>query len=576
MLRRPLFWIVFIAVSIAAALFTFKNFSTAFPLVSIDLQMNRADALRAARSLAEKNDWPPKSFDQAAEFNGDQELQNFIELEGGGKPELGRIIKQRIFALYTWRVRLFKENEPRETLVQFTPEGEPYGFRVKLPDDEKGASKAAEEAKQIAEQTAANDWKIDFSHYQLAESSKEVRTGGRTDHTFVYERQDERIKEGRYRLRLVVSGDKLTELNRFVQIPEAFTRRYESMRSTNDAINTADAVVMIAVYILGFCGIGLFFMIRQRWVLWRQPAMWGIFIALLLGLQELNSWPLAWMGYNTAVSASGFAFRQLMFAFATFAGFGILLTISFMAAETLSRRAFPQHVQLWKVWSPPASSSKTILGQTMAGYLLVAPFFAYEIVLYFFAQGKLGWWTPSDTLANPNMFANYVPSLSAIAQAAQAGFWEECLFRAAPLATAALIGNKFGKRRLFISVAMVLQAIVFAAGHAGYANQPAYARVVELILPSFVFGGIYLLFGLLPGIVLHFAYDTAWMALPLFVASGTRAYIEQAIVILAVLVPVWVVIVNRVRAGQWTEVLDQFRNGAWRPPEIVAAPATPA
>ena len=86
-----------------------------------------------------------------------------------------------------------------------------------------------------------------------------------------------------------------------------------------------------------------------------------------------------------------------------------------------------------RVWSRGVASSPTILGQTLTGYLLVAPFFAYEIILYFFAQEKLGWWTPSDTLVNPDMFANYVPSLSAIAQAAQAGFWEECLFRAAPL-----------------------------------------------------------------------------------------------------------------------------------------------
>src|SRR2546426_5524197 len=160
------------------------------------------------------------------------------------------------------------------------------------------------------------------------------------------------------------------------------------------------------------------------------------------------------------------------------------------------------------------------------------------------------------------MFANYVPSLSAVAQAAQAGFWEECLFRAAPLASAALIGEKFGKRRAFIGAAMILQALVFASGHAGYANQPAYARVVELIIPSFAFGSLYLAFGLLPGIVLHFTYDAAWMSLPLFVSSGTRAHIEQAIVIVAGVIPLWVGLVNRVRAGRWNELPEDAVNGA--------------
>src|SRR4051812_48641462 len=178
MLRRPAFWIVFIAFSIASAIFTFKYFSTAFPLVSIDLQMDRADALRTARALAEKNNWPSRGFDQAAEFSADQEVQNFIELEGGGKPELGRILKEKIFAPYTWRVRQFKEGDAHETVVRFTPEGNPYGFVVKLPEKEKGASRTVAEAQRIAEDNARNDWKIDFGRYQLVESSKEDRPGG--------------------------------------------------------------------------------------------------------------------------------------------------------------------------------------------------------------------------------------------------------------------------------------------------------------------------------------------------------------------------------------------------------------
>src|SRR5437667_8014173 len=362
MLRRPAFWIVFVVISAAAAVFTFKNFSTAFPLVSIDLKMDRADALRSARALAQKNVWPPAGFDQAADFNGNQEAQNFIELEGGGKQELGRIVKEKIFALYTWRVRHFKEGDPHETLIRFTPDGTPEGFFVRLPDQESGATKPAEEAQQIAETTAARDWKVDFSRYRLIESSKDVKPGGRTDHTFVYERQDEHVGEGHYRLRLVVGGDKLIELTPFIQVPEAFSRRYQQMRSANDAIGVVSQIAVFGLYLLGFCGIGLFFMIRQHWVLWRQPVLWGVFLALLLGLQQLNKWPLLWMGYDTAVPASGFAIRQLLGAAATFGGFAVLLTISFMAAESLSRRAFPHHVQFWQVWSQPVAASKTVLG----------------------------------------------------------------------------------------------------------------------------------------------------------------------------------------------------------------------
>jgi hypothetical protein len=581
MLRKPAFWIIFAALSITAAIFTFTNFSTAFPLVSIDLKMDREAALRAAGTLADRNVWPPAGYDQAVEFSGDPEVQNFIELEGGGKPELSRILREKIFASYTWRVRHFKESDAHETLVRFTPEGEPYGFRVKLPEQEAGSSKPDDEARQIAESAAQQDWKTELTRYRLVESSKEVRPGGRTDHTFVYERQDQTLREGRYRLRLVVGGDKLTELTHFVQVPEAFSRRYQELRSANDAIGAAGSVAVFAFYIFGICGVGLFFMMRQRWVLWREAVFWAVLIASLMALQHINSWSLHWMSYDTAVPASGFAFLQIATAVGIFGGLSALMAVSFVAAETLSRRAFPHHAQLWKIWSQPAAAAKPVLGQTVSGYLLVAPFFVYEIVLYFVAQQKLGWWSPSDALANPNLFANYVPSLSAISLAAQAGFWEESLFRAVPLAAAALIGDRFGKRRTFIIGAMILQSLIFAAGHAGYANQPAYARVVELIIPSLGFGALYLAFGLLPGIVLHYAYDVAWMALPLFVASGTRAHIEQAIVLVFVLVPLWVVLGARWRAGRWVqEVPHEALNAAWQPreshdipqPEVAAVP----
>src|SRR5439155_11536712 len=239
-------------------------------------------------------------LDQAADFSTDQEVQNFIELAGGGKQELSRILNEKIFAPYTRRVRHFKEGDTHETLIRFTPEGEPYGFRVYLPEQEAGPSIAVDAAQQIAETAAREQWNVDFSRYRLAESSKDTRPGGRTDHAFVYERQDDRLGEGRYRLRLVVGGNKLTELTYYVQIPEAFLRRYEEMRSSNTAITAAGSVAMFLFYILGCCGIGLFFMIRRRWVLWRQAAFWAVFIGLLMGLNQFNSWPLLWMGYDTA------------------------------------------------------------------------------------------------------------------------------------------------------------------------------------------------------------------------------------------------------------------------------------
>src|SRR6185369_13704791 len=110
--------------------------------------------------------------------------------------------------------------------------------------------------------------------------------------------------------------------------------------------------------------------------------------------------------------------------------------------------------------------------------------------------------------------ASTVPWLSAVAPSLHAGFWEESLFRAVPIAGAALIGDRLGNRRLWIVGAFIVQAVIFGAGHAPYPTQPAYARPVELVLPSIGFGLLYLVFGLLPGIIAHFAFDVFWFAMP--------------------------------------------------------------
>ena len=256
---------------------------------------------------------------------------------------------------------------------------------------------------------------------------------------------------------------------------------------------------MVLLYVVGGIGIGLFFMLRSRYVLWRPAAIWGVIVGTMQALATLNEWPLMWMTYDTAVPRTTFIAGQIATLAATLVGFSAFMALSFMAAETLTRRAFGHHPQFWRVWAKGPGSSTAILGRTVAGFLLVSVFFAYDVGLYVIATRVFGWWTPSEALLHPDVLATYVPWLSAIANSLQAGFWEECLFRAVPLAGAALIGDRFGKRGLFLVVAFVVQAIIFGAGHAPYPTQPSFARPVELIIPSIGFGLLYVYFGLLPG-----------------------------------------------------------------------------
>jgi len=571
--RKPAFWILLSLTFAGGVFFTFRYFSEAFPIVTLDLRMDRVSALEAARSLADKRHWGPQGFSQVASFELDSHVQSYIELEVGGSRGFSNLLQERLYLPYTWQVRQFKEGETNETLVLFTPEGHPYGFREKLPEAAPGAGLKPEAARQIAERAATENWGVNLAEYVLVEPSQETRSGGRIDHTFVYERPNRKIGEGLYRLRLVVGGDKLTELAHFIKVPEAFGRRYEEMRSSNETIATLASFAMLLFYILGGCVVGLFFLLRQGWILWRAPLLWGFFVALLNLVAGLCEMPLRWRYYDTALSAREFLVQQLLSEVGGCLLWTLLLTLTFMAAESLTRRAFPHMIQYWKLWSAEAASSTAVLGRTVGGYLIVGFDFAFVVAIYFLTTRHFGWWTPSDVLFQPNVLATYFPWVSPIAQSLRAGFWEECLFRAVPLAGAALLGQRFGGRKWFIAGAFLMQALIFGAGHANYPSQPSYARLVELIVPSFVFGGIYLVFGLLPAVISHFVFDVVWFSIPLFVSTARGIWIDQTLIVLLTLTPVWVVLRSRLKLGRWGSLSEDCYNHFWRPSERLAPEA---
>ncbi len=163
MLRKPVFWIALTGISVACALFSLRLFPDAFPIVNLDLRMDRSTALAEARALADRHGWGPEGYRQAASFDLDSGLQAFVELEGGGREAFSAMLQDGSYAAYRWVVRHFKEGETNEVRIRFTPAGEPYGFYERIPEDDPGAALGAEEARVIAETAATGEWGIDLS-----------------------------------------------------------------------------------------------------------------------------------------------------------------------------------------------------------------------------------------------------------------------------------------------------------------------------------------------------------------------------------------------------------------------------
>jgi len=575
--RRPAFWIVYGLASIAALIVAWRLFPLAIPLLHLDIKMGRAEAIAKAEEIAARLELAPAGARKAARFAHDQETQNYVELEGGGKDVFAALVAGNTFAPFWWEVRLFQPGEVTETVIRFRPDGTPWGFTRKVserfvPAEPGGLALDRESGRRLAERRASEEWGVDFAALRFLEATQQTTITGRVDHGFVYERESGNIADSKFRLRLVLAGNVLTEVAHFVHVPESFERRYRELRSANEAIARAASLAAGVLYGIGGCVLGVLWLLRRRFLLWRPAVLAGFVVGGLMGAASLANAPADWFYFDTAQTVGHFWLRAAGAAAAVSIAGGLLYGLVFMAAESLSRVAFPDHPQLWRVWSREAAPTTAMLGRTLGGYLFVPLALGFVAAFYYATNHYLGWWQPSESMTDPEILGSAVPALAPIAISLQAGFMEECLFRAVPLSLAALIGQRYGHRGAAIAIAVVVQALVFGGGHANYPGFPSYSRLVELFVPAILWALIFLRFGLIPTILLHALFDLTLMSMPLFLIDAPGTLWSRGLAIAAGLVPLAIVLARRIRRGSWGELADALRNRAWQPPAGAAPP----
>ncbi|MCF8358565.1 MAG: CPBP family intramembrane metalloprotease [Prolixibacteraceae bacterium] len=563
--RSAWFWSALVILAIISTVFLYFNFEKANPLVNISVEMDREEALGVSSERAQKYGLGSEKYRQAAGFINDTKFQNYTELEGGGLDTFNDVVSKGIYHSYQWHIRHFKENEINEVTFFFTPDGAPYGFSETISEDLLLPSVSADSARAMAKQ-AASEWGVDMSAYELVEKSTNETPAGRTDHTFTFEREDNPVGESRFRVTFEISGNKLTRVAHHVKIPEDFERRYSEMRSQNSLVSSIGQVFLFVVYGLVGIGLFLFFLTKKRFLLWRKALWWAVAIGLATGVfYVLNSLPLLWLDYDTTTSAANFVTRQLFNGLLNTMLMGSIIFLSAMAAEGMGRYLFGNHVQFWKVWGKEAGASKQVLAQTVGAYLFVPAFLALDVLYYLLTTKYLGWWNPAGTLSDPNVLAENMPWYTSIAISLQAGFWEEIMCRAIPLAGVYFLVRKRKSKNFWMLLTLLAQAIIFGMLHANYPQSPSYARVFEMVIPFTIFGLIYLRFGLLPVIITHYAVDVFWISLPIFVAKGSGIWFNQLIIILLLFVPVWIILYWRFKNRKWSEAPDSVLNKSFKP-----------
>jgi membrane protease YdiL (CAAX protease family) len=398
-------------------------------------------------------------------------------------------------------------------------------------------------------------WKLVTSSYETK------KTSGRIDRTYTFERVDRRVGDAPIRAEVGIAGDTPARVRPYVDIPESFRRRYAEMRSWNDLLATLATLGFLGVAIVGIIALSRF--ARERRVRWREPMVVGSVIGGLALAAGLNEMPGSWFSYDTAMSPATFQAMGILLAVVVGVSTVLLVGFTLAAAEASTRRAFPEHLDWWKLWR--FRGTREVASRVGGGYAVAAIAFAYVAVFYLTTRTLFGWWVPSELLDDPNQIASPMPWISGIAISLNAGVWEEALFRALPLSLLSLWVGARPTRRWWMAAGVVGSALIFGFAHANYPSWPPYSRGVEIFLDACFWAVLFLSFGLLVTVIAHFVYDLVLFGI--FAASGSAIEyrITAAIILLALLTPALVVVWRWARQREFMPAPEEARFAAWTP-----------
>jgi membrane protease YdiL (CAAX protease family) len=557
--RALLLWIL---VGIVSVVFAHKYFFRAFPEASVDFRVSRNEALTRARKFVGSLGKDVSSYQSAIIFNVDDNAKTYLEREVGLQ-QANQLMSSELNIWY-WDVRFFRPRQEEEFSVRVSPAGEIVGYGHKLEEARAGATldKAAAEA--AAENFLRSKLGVDLSKWDfLAEEANSSKKPNRLDWSFTWEKHGFRAKDAPYRLRVTLEGDRAGSSEEFLQVPEAWQRGYEHLRSTNIFYNQV-AIIPYLLLMGAALWIGIVLTKRGQ-TSWGPAIKLGIVVAILLTFMQLNNWPLDRMGYDTNSAYGSFVFEEIAKAvlFGVLSALTVVLPIP--GAEPLYRASQLSRVRLMKAFTLRGLRSKEFFNSATIGLSFAAVHIGF-IVAFYIVAGHFGAWAPQD-LNYENSVNTTFPWIAGVAIGMLAATSEEFLFR---LFAIPFLHRLTGSRVL----AVIVPAFCWSFLHAAYPNEPPYIRGVEVGLIGIAAGIVLLRWGIVTTLIWHYTVDASLVGLLLIRSNSMYFKISGVIVGAAALAPLIFAGVSYLARGRF-EPDEDLLNSA-EPIEKISFASAPA
>ena len=542
--------LIWILAGILGAGVAYKYFYRAFPEASVEFKVPRAEALAVAKQFAIAQGAPLDGYDSSIVFDLDDAAKTYLEREVGLQ-QANQMMANQVHIWY-WQTRFFRPLQKEEFDVRVDPAGGIVGYSHQLEEAAPGARLERAAAQATAETFLRDALHMDLSLYDFREEEANLtERPARRDWSFSWERRGFRAKDAPYRLVVSLAGDRVSGYSEFLKIPEAWTRDYEHLRSSN---NLFEYIALLPyAFLIGGCFYVIVSLGRRGLLEWRIGIALGAFLTVLYFAMSMNQWPLDRAGYDTNTPYSSFFFSQVGQAALTSVVSALLVVLAIVPGEPLYRIFQPDKLRLDVGFRLPGIRTKEFFRANIIGLCFAAAHIGYITVFYIISR-KLGAWAPQD-LNYENVVSTYVPWVYPLTIGIYAATSEEFLFRLFAIPYLLRI-----TRSRFLAV--VLPAFFWGFLHSNYPQEPAYIRGLEVGLIGIVAGLVMLRWGIWATLIWHYTVDAFLISTSLLRSHGVYLRVSGAVVGGAALIPLAIAAVSYISRGGFvadTSLLNSAR-----------------
>lgn len=511
--RRMLLVAVVIAVfSLIIALIYFDD---AFPEANIHFEVDRGESHQIAMSFLQSHGVTIEPWRHASIFSHDNQAKIYLE-RTLGLDRANRVIGDSV-QIWRWRHRWFQSRQKEEYQVDISPEGVITRYDRTLPEDAGGANLSREEARDLAAELLSRELYRDIEELTFVEHASNVLPN-RTDHTFTWEHNRIHPGEAQYRYEVTIQGDELGGYREYLKVPEAWQRDYQQLRSANTTTGT------VASFFLLLTGLAMLVVLilraRRADIRWKTALIFGGIAFVLTLASQLNTFPITVFNYSTKEAFGDFILQQIFMAIlqALLVGGGIFFLTA--AAEPLYRERYGKKLSLSRAFTMKGFRTKKFFFALVIGLVMTCFFMAYQTIFYLVAS-EFGAWSPAD-IPYSDLLNTAVPWIFVLLMGFFPAVSEEFISRMFSIPFL----EKFLKSRW---LAVLIPALIWGFGHAGYPNQPFYIRGLEVSIAGVIIGFLMLRFGIVAALIWHYTVDAFYTAFLLFGSGDTYFVISGGI-----------------------------------------------